>query len=73
MISRYCDATDYLDLLKKVMTDGGYTGEKFAEAVKSLCGAEVEVVKRNLIRRTADAKPSPASRERVNSHCFSSH
>ena len=47
MISRYCDATDYLDLLKKVMTDGGYTGEKFAEAVKSVCGAEVEVVKRN--------------------------
>ena len=47
MISRCCDATDYLDLLKKVMTDGGYMGEKFAEAVKSLCGAEVEVVKRN--------------------------
>ena len=47
MISRYCDATDYLNLLKKVMTDVGYTGEKFAEAVKSVCGAEVEVVKRN--------------------------
>ena len=31
MIARFCDATDYLDLLKKVMTDGGYTGEKFAE------------------------------------------
>ena len=45
MISRCCDATDYLDLLEKVMTDGGYTGEKFAEAVKSLCGAEVEVVR----------------------------
>ena len=29
------------------MTDGGYTGEKFAEAVKSVSGAEVEVVKRN--------------------------
>ena len=47
MISRFCEATDYLDLLKKVMTDGGYTGEKFAEAVKSVSGAEVEVVKRN--------------------------
>ena len=47
MISRCCDATDYLDLLKKIMTDGGYTGEKFAETVKSVCGAEVEVVKRN--------------------------
>ena len=47
MISRYCDATDYLDLLQKIMVDGGYTGEKFAEAVKSVSGAEVEVVKRN--------------------------
>ena len=47
MIAHFCDATDYLDLLKKVMTDGGYTGEKFTEAVKSVCGAEVEVVKRN--------------------------
>ena len=28
MICRYCEATDYLDLLKKVMTDGGSTGEK---------------------------------------------
>ena len=42
MISRYCDVTDCLDLLKKIMT-----GEKFAETVKSVCGAEVEVVKRN--------------------------
>ena len=47
MITRFCDTTDYLDLLKKVMADGGYTGEKFAEAVKSVSGAEVEVVKRN--------------------------
>ncbi|MBQ9493390.1 MAG: IS5/IS1182 family transposase, partial [Oscillibacter sp.] len=35
MITRFCDATDYLDFLKEVMTDRGYTGEKFAEAVKS--------------------------------------
>ena len=47
MISRYCDATDYRDLLQKIMADGGYTGEKFAETVKSVCGAEVEAVKRN--------------------------
>ena len=47
MISRYSDVTDCLDSLKKIMTDGGYTGEKFAEAIKSVCGAEVEVVKRN--------------------------
>ena len=47
MISRYCDASDYLDLLQKIMVDGGYTGEKFAETVKSVCGAEAEVAKRN--------------------------
>ena len=47
MISHYCDVTDYLDLFKKLLTDGGYTGENFAEAIKSICGAEVEVVKRN--------------------------
>lgn len=31
----------------KVLVDGGYIGEKFADSVKSLIGAEVEVVKRN--------------------------
>ena len=46
-ISRCCDATDYLDLLKKIMDNGGYTGENFAQAVKSACGAEAEVIKRN--------------------------
>lgn len=29
------------------MTDGGYTGEKFADGVNLLLNAEVEVVKRN--------------------------
>lgn len=29
------------------MADGGYTGEKFADGVKLLIDAEVEVVKRN--------------------------
>lgn len=47
MISYYCDVTDNLALLKKVLADGGYTGEKFANTVKSISGAEVEVVKRN--------------------------
>ena len=31
----------------KVMVDGGYTGENFANGVKRLIGAEVEVVKRS--------------------------
>ena len=47
MISHYCDVTNHLDLLKKVLVDGGYSGENFAEAIKSVSGAEVEVVKRN--------------------------
>ena len=47
MISRYCEGTDYLDSLKKILADGGYTGEKFANSIKSISGAEVEVVKRN--------------------------
>ena len=29
------------------MADGGYTGETFANTVKALSGAEVEIVKRN--------------------------
>jgi transposase len=33
--------------LSKVLRDGGYSGENFANAVKSLIGAEVEEVKRN--------------------------
>ena len=33
--------------LLKILVDGGYTGEKFAQIVKSLTGAVVEVVKRN--------------------------
>jgi len=31
----------------KVLVDGGYTGENFANSVKALIGADVEVVKRN--------------------------
>lgn len=32
--------------LKLIWTDTGYSGENFAQAVKVVCGAEVEVVKR---------------------------
>jgi len=31
----------------KVLVDGGYTGDNFANSVKDLIGADVEVVKRN--------------------------
>ncbi len=33
--------------VQNVLVDGGYTGEPFADAVKELLGASVEVVKRN--------------------------
>ena len=36
-----------LSEVKNILVDGGYTGEKFAEAVKEILGATVEVSKRN--------------------------
>lgn len=33
--------------VENILVDGGYTGEKFAEAVKEILGATVEVAKRN--------------------------
>ena len=39
--------------VKNVLVDGGYTGEKFAQAVKNLIGAEVEVAKRNELKTFA--------------------
>lgn len=47
MVEYYCDVTDNLSLMKKVLVDGGYTGETFAGTIKSLSGAEVEVAKRS--------------------------
>ena len=47
MVSYYCDNTDNLSHVKKVLVDGGYTGQNFADEIKRLSGAEVEVVKRN--------------------------
>ena len=36
-----------LQQVQKVLVDGGYTGEPFADAVKELLGATVEVVQRH--------------------------
>jgi len=41
------EAAEDLCEVKNVLVDGGYSGEKFAEQVKQLIGAEVEVAKRN--------------------------
>lgn len=51
MLEYYCDVTDNLSMLKKVLADGGYTGEKFADSVKSISGAEVEAVKRSELHK----------------------
>ena len=40
-------AAEHLGKVQKVLVDGGYTGDHFANGVKLFIGAEVEVVKRN--------------------------
>lgn len=42
---------DNLSCVQKFLVDGGYSGEIFANAVKELCGADVEVVKRNELHK----------------------
>ena len=42
LMEDFCDSGK----LKLIWVDSGYSGEKFARAVASLCGAEVKVVKR---------------------------
>jgi len=47
MVDYYYDITNHLSMLKKILVDGGYTGENFANAINTLSGADVEVVKRS--------------------------
>jgi transposase len=42
---------DNLSCVQKFLVDGGYSGETFAQAVKKLCGADVEVVKRDELHK----------------------
>ena len=39
MLTRYATNSDTLDRLIKLLVDRGYTGEEFADVVKTLCGA----------------------------------
>ena len=50
MVSYYRECTDNLSQIKKMLVDGGYTGQNFADAIKEITGAEVEVVKRKKLR-----------------------
>ena len=47
MVHYYCAVTNHLSLIKKLLVDGGYTGEHFANEIKNLSGAADEVVKCN--------------------------
>ena len=47
MVSYYRECTDNFSQIKKMLVDGGYTGQNFADTIKEITGAEVEVVKRN--------------------------
>jgi transposase len=41
------NAKEHLSAVLKLLVDGGYSGKKFASAIKKIIGAEVEVVKRS--------------------------
>lgn len=38
---------EHLSDVKNILVDGGYTGERFAQKIKTILGATVQVVKRN--------------------------
>lgn len=40
-----------LSKVEKMLADGGYTGESFAEAIRKLIGAKVEIAKRNELHK----------------------
>ena len=42
---------DNLSCVKKFLVDGGYSGARFANQVKEICGAQVEVVKRGELHK----------------------
>ena len=42
---------DNLSCVKKFLVDGGYSGERFANQVKEICGAQAEVVKRGELHK----------------------
>lgn len=42
---------DNLSRVKKFLVDGGYSGERFANQIKGICGAQVEVVKRSELHK----------------------
>ena len=49
----FSQADFHMPTLKKVLCDGGYTGEDFATKIKALIGAEVEIAKRSELHKFA--------------------
>ena len=47
------DSKENLTKVVNVLVDGGYTGEKFANEVKNILGADVEVAKRSELHKFA--------------------
>ena len=45
------ESKENFSLVEKMLADGGYSGEKFAAAIKKAIGATVEVVKRNELHK----------------------
>lgn len=45
------DSKENLTKVKKMLVDGGYSGEKFAKKIKQIIGAKVEVVKRSELHK----------------------
>lgn len=45
MIEYYSEQTKNLKFIKKIIADGGYTGDNFADTVKQLCNTEINFEK----------------------------
>jgi transposase len=52
-LTMFAHNKDALSAVTNVMVDGGYTGDKFANSVKELLGASVEVAKRSELHKFA--------------------
>ena len=53
MISYYHNYANNLSRVKKVLADSAYSGKKFADQIKNISSADVEVVKRNELHKFA--------------------
>ena len=50
-IKMFTTSNKNLASVKNILVDGGYSGDKFAQAIKEIMNAEVEVAKRNELHK----------------------